>query len=54
MRTLKQLMNLKGRAALITGGAGHLGFSMAQALAQLGAHIILLDTDEKRLSLIHI
>ena len=48
MRTLKQLMNLKGRVALITGGAGHLGFTMAEALAELGAHIVLLDLNQSQ------
>jgi len=36
-------MNLKGRVALITGGAGHLGLAMAEALAEAGASIALLD-----------
>ncbi len=36
-------MNLKGRTALMTGGAGHLGFAMAEALAEAGASMALLD-----------
>lgn len=47
MKTNQQLMNLKGRVALITGGAGHLGFAMAESLAEAGASIILLDVNEK-------
>ena len=43
MKNIRQLMSLKGRVALITGGAGHLGYAMAIALAQAGAHIILVD-----------
>jgi NAD(P)-dependent dehydrogenase (short-subunit alcohol dehydrogenase family) len=39
-------MDLRGRAALITGGAGHLGRAMAEALAELGAAVALLDLDE--------
>jgi len=46
MRTLKDLMNLEGRAALITGGAGHIGAVMADALAELGAAVAVLDIDE--------
>lgn len=46
MKTLKELMDLKGRVALITGGAGHIGFAMAEALAELGANIVLLDINE--------
>lgn len=45
MRTNRELMNLAGRAALITGGAGHLGMAMATALAEQGCAIILLDLD---------
>lgn len=43
MKTLKELMDLKGRVALITGGAGHIGSVMAEALAELGASIIIVD-----------
>ena len=46
MKKLKELMNLKGRVALITGGAGHIGFAMAEALAELGANIVILDIKE--------
>lgn len=43
MKTVKQLMNLKERVALVTGGAGHLGFVVAEALAEAGSDIILWD-----------
>lgn len=45
MKSLQALMNLKGRVALITGGAGHLGCAMSEALAELGAAIAVLDID---------
>ncbi|MDO8505869.1 MAG: SDR family oxidoreductase [bacterium] len=45
MRSLKDLMSLKGRVAMITGGAGHVGSAIAEALAELGAHIVLLDNN---------
>lgn len=48
MRSLQQLMNLHGRAALITGGAGHLGMSMAESLAECGASLVLADKAEAR------
>lgn len=43
MRKLKQLMDLSGRAAMVTGGAGHIGYCAAQALTELGARVALID-----------
>ncbi len=48
MRSLKELMDMKGRVALITGAAGHLGSTMAQSLAELGATIVVLDIDSQK------
>jgi len=41
--TIKDLLNLKGRCALITGATGGLGTVMADALAEIGANLILVD-----------
>ena len=43
MKTVQQLMNLNGRVAVVTGGAGHMGFVLAEALAEAGANIVLWD-----------
>jgi NAD(P)-dependent dehydrogenase (short-subunit alcohol dehydrogenase family) len=43
MRALPELMNLRGRVALVTGGAGHLGRAISEALAELGANLVVLD-----------
>lgn len=43
MATLRELSNLKGRKALITGAAGGLGQIFAETLAELGADLILID-----------
>jgi NAD(P)-dependent dehydrogenase (short-subunit alcohol dehydrogenase family) len=43
MTTLKELSNLQGRRALITGAAGHLGKVFADTLAELGSDLILVD-----------
>lgn len=43
MKNVAELMSLKGRAALITGGAGHIGLAMADALAELGCDLVILD-----------
>jgi len=47
MKQLSELMNLEGRVALITGGAGHLGSSVSLALAELGASIAILDLSKE-------
>lgn len=45
MRSIAELQNLTGRRAIVTGGAGHIGFAAAQTLAELGAKVALLDLD---------
>lgn len=45
MKTIKELMTLRGRTALITGGAGHIGRAIAEAYAELGASVALVDLD---------
>ncbi len=46
MKSLRELMDLQGRVTVITGGAGHIGLAMGEALAELGAHIVVLDSQE--------
>ncbi|BCS87547.1 SDR family oxidoreductase [Pseudodesulfovibrio sediminis] len=48
MKSIKELMDLTGRTALVTGGAGHIGTAFCEALAEAGAHIAVLDIDESR------
>lgn len=43
MRTIQQLADMTGRVALITGGAGHIGTAIAEALDEVGARIAILD-----------
>jgi len=45
MRSIHDLMNLSGRLALVTGGAGHIGMAMVATLAELGADVVVLDRD---------
>lgn len=47
MNTIKSLMDLTRRVALITGGGGHIGRAIAETLAELGADLLLLDCNEK-------
>lgn len=39
-------MDVRGSAAIVTGGASGLGASTARALAAAGAHVMILDVDE--------
>ena len=43
-------LDLKGRNAVVTGGAAGIGFAIAQRLVQSGARVSLWDRDEKSLS----
>ncbi len=41
MRSIQELMNLKGKVAVVTGGSLGLGYQMAVCLAELGANIVV-------------
>ena len=43
MRSISELLDLKGRVALVTGAAGRIGGAVCDALAELGAGVVLLD-----------
>ena len=42
------LFDIKGRVALITGGYGILGSSMARCLAAEGAHVVIIGRNEEK------
>lgn len=50
MARLRDLMNLHGRRILITGAAGWLGRTMADAVAELGATVLLVDREAHTLA----
>ena len=52
MKSTKNLMNLKGRIALITGAAGKLGMLFSETLFNLGASLILVDKREFKPNLV--
>jgi NAD(P)-dependent dehydrogenase (short-subunit alcohol dehydrogenase family) len=43
MRKIAELLNLTGRVALVTGGAGHIGAAICDALAESGCALAVLD-----------
>ncbi len=43
MRSIHELFDLSGRVAAITGGAGHIGQAIADALAEAKADVAILD-----------
>lgn len=45
MRRLTDLMSLEGRVAVVTGGTGHLGLAFCEALAELGARVVVVDRE---------
>ena len=47
MKHVSELMNIKNRVALITGGAGHIGSAICDALAEGGADIVIIDCNKE-------
>ena len=44
--SLADLLNLQGRAAIVTGGAKGIGYGISYRLAEAGAKVLIADTDE--------
>jgi len=45
--SLQQLTDLKGKTAIVTGGAMGIGFGIAYRLAQAGANVVIADMNEE-------
>ena len=50
MKSLPELLSLKGKCAIVTGAATGIGRAISARLAEAGANLILLDIDPKGLS----
>lgn len=48
MKTLEELFNLNGKVVFISGGAGYLGTAMCEALAELGANLVIASRDKAK------
>lgn len=47
MKKLEELLSLKNKAAIITGGAKGIGYGIAYRLAEAGAKVLVADMDEE-------
>jgi gluconate 5-dehydrogenase len=47
-KSLHQLLSLKEKTAVITGGAGYLGSAISETLAELGANLIVASRDQAK------
>src|SRR3989344_7107333 len=45
-RPLADVISLKNKTAIITGGAMGIGFGIAYRLAEAGAHVVIADVNE--------
>lgn len=46
MKSLTDLFRLERQVAMVTGGAGNIGLACAEALAEMGATVVIADLDE--------
>lgn len=46
MKALQELLNLKDKAAIVTGGAKGIGYGISYRLAEAGAKVLVADIDE--------
>jgi len=47
-KSIYDLLSLKGKTALVTGGAGYLGSEISYTLAELGANVIIASRDKAK------
>jgi NAD(P)-dependent dehydrogenase (short-subunit alcohol dehydrogenase family) len=47
-KSLQELLSLKGKTAVVTGGAGYLGTAISETLAELGANLVIASRDRAK------
>lgn len=47
MKQLKELLNLKNKSSIVTGGAKGIGYGIAYRLAEAGSKVLIADFDEE-------
>lgn len=47
MKKIKDLFNLTGKIAIVTGGLGHIGFALTETLLEMGAFVIVTATENE-------
>ena len=47
-KNIFDLISLKNKISVVTGGAGHLGSAISESLAELGSNIIVIGRDDKK------
>jgi NAD(P)-dependent dehydrogenase (short-subunit alcohol dehydrogenase family) len=47
-KSLQELQSLKGKSAVVSGGAGYLGTAICETLAELGADLVLASRDKAK------
>jgi NAD(P)-dependent dehydrogenase (short-subunit alcohol dehydrogenase family) len=48
MKSLKELFDLSGKVAIVTGGAGYLGKAICETLGELGCDVVIFSRDEPK------
>ena len=47
-KSLQELLSLRGKTAIVTGGAGYLGTAISETLAELGANLVVASRDREK------
>ena len=52
MKTIGELLDLRGKNAIITGAANGIGKAISKRLAEAGCNLILIDIDKQKLDIV--